>query len=73
MKRMDNGRLYRLGGRTKKVEVEELWLDPVVCLGTQLVRTPARKAGDQGLNPGSGENFPLKLTTQDLADCYFEN
>ena len=29
----------------------------------QLVRTPARKAEDPGLNPDTGENFSLKLTT----------
>ena len=27
----------------------------------QLVRAPARRAGDPGLNPGPGENFSLKL------------
>ena len=30
----------------------------------QLVRAPARKAGDPGSNPGLGENFSLKLTSQ---------
>ena len=32
-----------------------VWVD-------QLVRAPARKAGDPGSNPGPGENFSLKLT-----------
>ena len=27
----------------------------------QLVRPPARRVGDPGSNPGSGENFSLKL------------
>ena len=27
----------------------------------QLVRAPARRAGDPGLNPGPGENFSFKL------------
>ena len=27
----------------------------------QWVRTPARKAGDPGSNPGPGENFSLKF------------
>ena len=27
----------------------------------QLVRVPARRAGDPGSNPGPGENFSLKL------------
>ena len=27
----------------------------------QLVRAPARRAGDPGWNPGPGENFSLKL------------
>ena len=27
----------------------------------QLVREPARRAGDPGSNPGPGENFSLKL------------
>ena len=31
------------------------------CLGDQLVRAPARRAGDPGSNPGPGENFSLKL------------
>ena len=29
----------------------------------QLVRAPVRRAEDPGSNPGSGENFSLKLTT----------
>ena len=29
----------------------------------QLVRVPARRAGDPGSNPGPGETFSLKLTT----------
>ena len=39
----------------------------------QLVRVPAHRAGDQGQNPGSGENFSVKLTTQDLPEGYSEN
>ena len=39
----------------------------------QLVRAPARKAGDPGSNPGAGENFSLKLTTHDLPDGYSKN
>ena len=39
-----------------------------------MVIVPARGAGDPGSNPGPGENFfPLKLTTQDLPDGYYEN
>ena len=30
---------------------------------SQLVRVPARRAGDLGLNPGAGKNFSLKLVT----------
>ena len=30
----------------------------------QLVRAPARRAGDPGSNPGQGENFSLKLTNE---------
>ena len=37
-----------------------------------LVRAPARRAGDPGSNPGPGENFSLKLTTQDLPYDYSE-
>ena len=33
---------------------------------TQLVRAPARRAGDSGSNPGPGENFSLKLLISDL-------
>ena len=36
----------------------------------QLVRALARRTGDPGSNPGPGENFSLKLTTQDLKDGY---
>ena len=39
---------------------------------TQLVRAPERKAGEPGSIPGPGENFSLKLTTQDLPDGYSE-
>ena len=42
-----------------------------VCVA-QLVRAPARKAGDPGSNPGPGENCSLKLTTQDLPEGYSE-
>ena len=38
----------------------------------QLVRVPACKAGDPGSNQGPGENFSLKLTTQDLTEGYSE-
>ena len=38
----------------------------------QLVRAPARKAGEPGSNPDSGENFCLKLTTLDLLGGYSE-
>ena len=34
----------------------------------QLVRAPARRAGDPGSNPGPGENFSLKLLIYDLQD-----
>ena len=35
-------------------------------------RSPALHAGDPGSNPGPGENFDLKLTTQDLPEGYSE-
>ena len=38
----------------------------------QLVRVPARKAGETGSNPDPGENFSLKLTTEDLPERYSE-
>ena len=38
----------------------------------QLVRAPARRAGDPGSNPGPGENFSLKLI-YDLPDSYSES
>jgi hypothetical protein len=38
-----------------------------------LVRASAHRAGDPVTNPGSDENFSLKLTTQDLPDGYSEN
>ena len=38
----------------------------------QLVRAPAHIARDPGSNPGPGENFFLKLTTQDLSEGYSE-
>ena len=40
---------------------EEFLLGPVDCLGGLVVVAPARRAGDPGSNPGSGENFSLKL------------
>ena len=40
---------------------------------TQLVRAPARRAGDPGSNPGPGENFSLKLLMYDLPDGYSES
>ena len=39
----------------------------------QLVRVSALKARDPGSNPSPGENFSLKLTTQDLPDGHSEN
>ena len=39
----------------------------------QLVRASARKDGNPGQNPGPGENYFLKLTTQDLQEGYSEN
>ena len=39
----------------------------------QLVRAPARRAGDPGSNPGPGENFSPKLKTWDLPDGYSES
>ena len=39
----------------------------------QLIRVPAYRAGDPGLNPGAGDSFSLKLTTEDLPDGYSEN
>ena len=39
----------------------------------QLVRAPAREARDPGSNPGPGENFLVKLTTQNLPDVHSEN
>ena len=39
----------------------------------QLVKTPARRAGDPGSNPGPGENFSLKLLIYDLPDEYSES
>ena len=36
----------------------------MICLVVaQLVRAPAREAGDSGSNPSPGENFSLKLST----------
>ena len=39
----------------------------------QLVRAPARRAGNPDSNPGPVENFSVTLTTQDLSDGYYEN
>ena len=39
----------------------------------QLVRAPARRAGDPGSNPGPGENFFLELLIYDLSDGYSES
>jgi hypothetical protein len=44
-----------------------------ILLLLDLIRAPAHKAGDSGSNPGPGENFSLKLTTQDLLEGYSEN
>ena len=48
-------------------------LGPVVRLGGLVVIAPARRAEDPGSNPGSGENFSLKLLIYDLSDGYFES
>ena len=42
-------------------------------LDSLVVIAPAHRAGDPGSNPGPGENFSLKLTTQDLPEGYSEN
>ena len=39
----------------------------------QLVKAPARRAGDPCSNPGPEENFSLKLTKQDLRAGYSES
>ena len=39
----------------------------------QLVRAPARRAGDPSSNPGLGENFSLNLLIYDLPDGYSES
>ena len=39
----------------------------------QLVRVPARRAGDPGSNPDTGENFSLKLLIYNLPDGYSES
>ena len=39
----------------------------------QLVRGPARRAGDPDSNRGPAENFSLKLTTKDLPEGNSEN
>ena len=36
---------------------EEICLGPVDCLGGLVIIAPARRAGDPGSNPGTGENF----------------
>ena len=38
-----------------------------------MVIAPARRAGDSGLNPGSGVNFSLNLLIYDLSDGYSES
>ena len=50
----------RTGASTNRA-IQILWV-------AQLVRTPACKAADQGLNPGLGENFSLKLTTEGYSE-----
>ena len=44
---------------------EEFQLDPVDHLDGLVVKAPARRAGDQSLNPGPGEIFSLKLLMLD--------
>ena len=39
----------------------------------QSVRVPARRVGDPGSSPGSGENFSLKLLIYDLGDGFSES
>ena len=39
----------------------------------QLVRAPARRAGDPGSNPGPGENFSHKFLIYDMPDGYSES
>ena len=48
-------------------------LGPVNRLGGLVVITPARRPGDLGSNPGSGENFSLELLIYDLPDGYSES
>ena len=45
----------------------------MISLGGAVISAPARRTGDPGSNPGSGENFSLKLTSLDLLDGYSEN
>ena len=49
---------------------EEFYIDPEERLGSIVVIAPARRAGDPGWNPGSGENFSLKLLI--TVYCYIE-
>ena len=39
----------------------------------QLVRAPARRAGDPGSNPGPGKNFSLNFLINDVPDGYSES
>ena len=49
---------------------EKLWLGPVIYLGGTVRSAPTHTAEDLGSNPGHGEKFSLKLTTQDLPDIW---
>ena len=42
-------------------------------LGGLVVKAPARRAGGPGSNPGSSENFSLKLLIYDLSDGHSES
>ena len=43
---------------------EKFWFGPEVLLGGAVKRAPMHRAKSPGSNPGPGENFSLKLTTQ---------
>ena len=44
-------------------ERETFWFSPLIRLGGAFGSSPARRVEDPCPNPGSGENFSLKLTT----------
>ena len=50
--------------------LREFLLGPVDCLSDLVVITPARRAGDAGSNPGSGDNCFLKLLLYGLVLDY---